>query len=265
VSDRTTGALEGLGLTKTEIRSYVALLEGGTMTASEVSRAARVPYSKVYQALKDLHKKGWADAQQSRPILYTAKPPASALEELRAQRESETREREKVALAELVSIYEKKGEQERPEIWILRGTAEILARVKNTALDSRDELLLALPVGIGPYADEIASLLAAIKERGVKISILTSQELPGESLASLSATAEVRTRRVMFGGGVIADSKEVVLLLGGGEGANSALAIWADHPGLAGFARDYFRFLWKSRETVKKDKGSPSPGEWSGA
>jgi HTH-type transcriptional regulator, sugar sensing transcriptional regulator len=256
VSDKASTALEGLGLTKTEIRSYAALLEGGTMTASEVSRAARVPYSKIYQALESLHKKGWVDRQQSRPILYTAKPPESALEELRSQHESETREREKVALAELVSIYEKKGEQERPDIWILRGTSEILSRVKNTVVNSRNELLIALPVGIAPYADQVASLLTAVKERGVKISILTSLGLPEESLSALSESAEVRTRRTMFGGGVIADSKDVVLLLGGGgkgEGANSPLAIWADHPGLASFARDYFEFLWNSRETVKKE------------
>ncbi|HUK74957.1 MAG TPA: helix-turn-helix domain-containing protein [Nitrososphaerales archaeon] len=252
MSDRATSALEGLGMTKTEIRTYVALLEGGTMAASEASKAARVPYSKVYQALESLHKKGWVERQQSRPILYTAKPPESALQELRALHEAEDREREKVALAELLSVYENKAEQERPEIWILRGTAEILARVKNTALNARDELLIALPVGIAPYADQVASILVAIKERGVKISILTSHGLPEESLSALAATAEVRTRRTMFGGGVIADSKEVVLLLGGGESANSALAIWADHPGLASFARDYFRFLWKSRETVKK-------------
>jgi HTH-type transcriptional regulator, sugar sensing transcriptional regulator len=259
VTDKAVSALQGLGLTKTEIRSYVALLEGGTMTASEVSRAARVPYSKVYQALESLDKKGWVDRQQSRPTLYTAKPPESAIQELRAQHESEAREREKVALAELVSIYEKKGEQERPEIWILRGTAEILTRVKNTTLNSRNELLIALPVGIAPYADEVASLLTAVKERGVKISILTSLGLPEESLLALSTSSEVRTRRMMFGGGVIADSKEVVLLLGGGESANSALAIWADHPGLANFARDYFQFLWKSRETVKREKGQLAP------
>ena len=254
VSEKATSALEGLGLTRTEIRSYAALLEGGSMTASEVSRAARVPYSKVYQALETLHKKGWVDTQKSRPILYTAKPPESALEELRSQHETQAREQEKVALAELIGIYERKGEQERPDIWILRGTSEILSRVKNTVVNSRNELLIALPVGIAPYADQVASLLTAVKERGVKISILTSVELPEDSLSALSVTSEVRTRRTMFGGGVIADSKEVVLLLGGGgkgEGA-SALAIWADHPGLASFARDYFEFLWNSRETVKK-------------
>jgi HTH-type transcriptional regulator, sugar sensing transcriptional regulator len=254
VSDKAATALEGLGLTKTETRSYVALLVGGTMTANEVSRAARVPYSKVYQALESLHKKGWVDRQRSRPILYTAKPPESALEELRSQNESDMREREKVALAELVGIYEKKGEQERPDIWILRGTSEILSRVKNTVVNSRDELLIALPMGIAPYADQVASLLSALRERGVKISILTSLGLPDESLSALSASAEVRTRRMMFGGGVIADSKDVVLLLGAGgsgEGNNSPLAIWADHPGLASFARDYFEFLWDSRETMK--------------
>jgi HTH-type transcriptional regulator, sugar sensing transcriptional regulator len=264
VSDRAAMALEGLGLTKTEIRSYAALLEGGTMTPSEVSKAARVPYSKVYQALESLHKKGWVERQRSRPTLYTAKPPESALEELRSQHESATREMEKVALAELVSIYEKKGEQERPDIWILRGAPEILSRVKNTIVNSRDELLIALPVGIAPYADQFTPLLTAVKEKGVKISILTSLGIPDESLAALSASAEVRTRRMMYGGGVIADSKDVVLLLGGGGGsgaeASSALAIWADHPGLANFARDYFQFLWTSRETVKERGSSGGDG-----
>jgi len=253
VSEKAVTALESLGLTKTEIRSYAALLEAGTLTASEVSRAARVPYSKVYEALESLHKKGWVERQRSRPIVFTAKPPESALEELRSQQETEAREMEKVALAELMSIRERKGEQERPDIWIMRGASEILARVKSTVVNSRNELLIALPMGIAPYADEVASLLAAVKERGVKITILTSVDLPQESLAALSASAEVRARRTMFGGGVIADSKEVVLLLGGGggKGANSALAIWADHPGLASFARDYFQFLWNSRETVR--------------
>lgn len=254
VSEKAVAAMEGLGLNKTEIRTYAALLEAGTLTASEASRAARVPYSKVYDALESLRRKGWVERQRSRPLLYTAKPPEGALEELRSQREDKTREDEKVALAELTSIRERMGEQERPDIWILRGAAEILSRVKGTVVNARNELLVALPVGIAPYADEVAALLTAVKERGVKIEILTSADLPDEPLSALSASAEVRSRKTMFGGGVIADSKDVVLLLGGGgkKGANSALAIWADHPGLASFARDYFQFLWNSRETVKE-------------
>ena len=259
LGEKATSALVGLGLTRSEIRTYVALLDRGTLTASEVSRAARVPYSKVYQALETLHEKGWVERQNSRPILYTARPPATAMEELRTRKEAEEREREQLALHDLVGIYEEKGEQERPEIWIVRGTTEILSRVKNTVVNCRNELLIALPPGIAQYAGQIGVLLAAVKERGVKVSILTSSEVPEETVSTLSSAAELKVRRMMFGGGVIADSKEVVLLLGGGKTANSALAIWADHPGLASFARDYFQFLWNAPETGRLPRTASRP------
>ncbi|MDG7021073.1 MAG: hypothetical protein JRN23_03995, partial [Nitrososphaerota archaeon] len=91
------------------------------------------------------------------------------------------------------------------------------------------------------------------------------RSMANASTTDRRATTELSrlARKTMFGGGVIADSKEVVLLLGGGgsgEAASSPLAIWADHPGLASFARDYFEFLWDSRETVKQQAVGPRPG-----
>lgn len=127
LSEKAASALEKLGLTRTEVKAYVALLEGGTMNANEVSRVARIPYSKVYEALDSLYERGWIDEQKSRPILYTAKAPEAAIEALNAHQEAERKVREQVALKELLGIYERKGEQERPEIWILRGTSEILS------------------------------------------------------------------------------------------------------------------------------------------
>ncbi|MGD0637956.1 MAG: helix-turn-helix domain-containing protein [Nitrososphaerales archaeon] len=252
LSEKAGTALEALGLTKTQVKAYVALIEKGTMTASEVSRAARIPYSKVYEALEGLHANGWIEEQKSRPILYTAKSPDTAIDEMNSRYEAERREREQLVLKELTGIYEKKGEQERPEIWILRGTAEILSRLRTMVLDCRNELLIALPLVIAPYAEEIAGILAALKEKGVKIEILTSRDIPEPTLTVLGTVAEVKSRAMLYGGGVIADSKQVVLLLGGGETDSSALAIWAEHIGLAGFAKDYFQILWNSPDTSKK-------------
>ena len=116
IGERAVGALERLGLTGSEVKAYVALLKGGTMTASEVSRAARIPYSKVYDALESLHRNGWVEEQKSRPIVYTAKPPDTALEELKSRQETERREMEQVALEELMGIYVSRGEQEKPDI-----------------------------------------------------------------------------------------------------------------------------------------------------
>jgi hypothetical protein len=59
----------------------------------------------------------------------------------------------------------------------------------------------------------------------------------------------------MFGGGVIGDSRQVMILLGEGrleKGNYDPIAIWADHTGLAGFAKDYFHYLWV--DASKKEK-----------
>ena len=251
LSERATASLEDLGLTGSEVKAYVALLRGGTMTASDVSREARIPYSKVYAALESLHRRGWVEEQKSRPIVYTAKPPDTALEELRSRQETERKEREQVALEELMGIYVSRGEQEKPDIWIMRGANEILSRVKNLLLNCRAELLIALPPQLGTFTDWIEPLMAALKEKGVKTLILTSPEIPVESAQQLARFAEIRTRKTMYGGGLISDSREVVLLLGGGEQGGLPLAIWASHHGLASFAKDYFEFLWDSPGTTK--------------
>ena len=251
VSERASAAMEALGLTGSEVKAYVTLLKGGTMTARDVSRQARIPYSKVYDALEALHNRGWIEEQKSRPIVYTAKPPDTALEELESRQQTERKEKEQVALDELMSIYVSRGEQEKPDIWIMRGTNEILSRIKNLLLNCRTELLVALPPQLLPFTGQIEPLLAALREKGVKTMILTSPDLPESSAGQLSRFAEIRTRKTMYGGGLISDSREVVLLLGGGDQGTLPLAIWASHHGLASFAKDYFEFLWSSQGTSK--------------
>jgi len=63
LSERASGSLEGLGLNGSEVKAYIALLKGGSMTANDISREARIPYSKVYDALESLHKRGWVEVQ----------------------------------------------------------------------------------------------------------------------------------------------------------------------------------------------------------
>lgn len=251
LSERAGSALEGLGLTGSEVKAYVVLLKGGSMTANDVSREARIPYSKVYGALESLHRKGWVEEQKGRPILYTAKPPDTALEELRSRKETERMEKEQLALEELMRIYVSRGEQEKPDIWIMKGTNEILSRVKNLLLNCRAELLVALPPQLAPFTERLEPLLATLKEKGVKSMILTSTEFSEDGVAALARYAEVGTRKTMYGGGLISDSREVILLLGGGEQGTVPLAIWASHHGLASFARDYFEFLWDSPGTTR--------------
>jgi sugar-specific transcriptional regulator TrmB len=246
-------ALRFLGLSLNEVKAYITLLHGGSMTALEVSRQARIPYSKVYEALESLRKKGVVSQQRSRPVVFTPKPPDTAIDELRLRYEAERKEKEKIALESLMSIYSRGRLEEKPDIWILRGESEILSHVKNILFGCRSELLVVLPTQISPYIESLTPLLAALKEKGVKSMILTSPELSKDAVKSLLRYAKVRLRKTMYGGGIISDEREVVLLLGGGKEENSPLAIWAQHPSLAAFAKDYFVFLWSSQGTVEPE------------
>ena len=74
-----------------------------------------------------------------------------------------------------------------------------------------------------------------------------------ETAASkIKSLAELRFKENMFGGGVIIDAREVVLLLGKGAQNSQDLAIWSDHAGLASFAKSYFDFLWNESPASKK-------------
>jgi hypothetical protein len=56
---------------------------------------------------------------------------------------------------------------------------------------------------------------------------------------------------------VIGDGKHVVILLGEGTGENGSfepIAIWADHAGLAGFAKGYFQYLWEDTSPKSEKK-----------
>ncbi len=80
VTERTKKALRDFGLTEYEVKAYVSLVEGGSMPASELSKVASVPYSKVYEILGNLERKGWIESEQGRPSKYYAKSPSTALE-----------------------------------------------------------------------------------------------------------------------------------------------------------------------------------------
>jgi sugar-specific transcriptional regulator TrmB len=245
ISDRARRSLQEFGLTDYEIRSYTSLLEIGPATASELSEASDVPYSKIYEVLGSLEKKGWVEMEHGRPSKYYPKPPSVAMEIARSQLENSLKTNEALILGELQPLYEKKGVRERPDIWIVRGDFNVLARIRETLEHVQKEILAAVPAIPDSVAEMLIPMVKSIAERGVKVQLMTMKQPTNETMTKLANFCEVRAREQMFGGGIIADGREVILLLGQ-EGREEAigLAIWSDHIGLAKFAKNYFEYLW---------------------
>jgi sugar-specific transcriptional regulator TrmB len=245
ISDSVRRSLREFGLTDYEIRSYTSLLEVGPATANELSEASNVPYSKIYEVLGSLEKKGWVEMEHGRPSKYYPKPPSVAMEIARSQLESTLKTNETLILGELQPLYEKKGVRERPDIWIVRGDFNVLARIRESLEHVQREILAAVPTIPDSVAEMLIPLVKSIVEKGVKVQLLTMKQPPSEMMTKLANFCEIRTREQMFGGGIIVDGHEVILLLGQ-EGAQAiGLAIWSDHIGLAKFAKNYFEYLWQ--------------------
>ena len=253
ISDKTRKSLDKIGLTSYEIRTFSSLLKAGEITASDLSQKSGVPYSKIYEVLGSLEEKNWVGSDDSRPTKYFAKSPATALETTKQKLEAEFKENQNVVLSELVPLYEKSGTSERPDIWVLSGTINIASKILEMVESCKNEVLIALPKASEDLVKQALPKLRLLHDKRVDITILTSDSMDKDSLKAISRVAKVKVKKGLFGGGIISDKRYVVILLGpevGDSTSSDIVAIWADHAGLAGFARVYFEYLLKDAKEV---------------
>jgi len=243
ISENTREVLRDMGLNAYETDAYIALLEGGEMTAMEISRETHVPYSKIYEVLNSLKEKGWVKSSESRPFKYYPVPPLEATVFTKLRLEDKYQSWENVVAEDLQPLYEKRELVERPDMLILRGQQGVLTKLEEVLQKATKEIMIAAPEfarGIVASAD---SLLGGLKKTvNIKIMVAGKTE-DWVFLKKFTGVNELRIRDHMFGGGVIADGKEAMLFLGEDK---PSLVIWSDHVGLVGFAREYFQFLWDS-------------------
>jgi sugar-specific transcriptional regulator TrmB len=247
VGEEANKVLRELGLTAYESAAYLSLIASGVMTASEVSERADVPFSKVYEALNSLDRKGWVEVERGRPSRYFAKPPAEAFEAARRQLHEQMRRRERVVLKELQPLYEKREFREKPDIWILRGETSVLTKLQEMLTKARREVMIAMPLFVKDLAEKVLPLMAGLTLSNVKALVMVTSAEDWDLDEATKRAADVRERDNLFGGGVIVDGAEALLFLGEDK---PSLVVWSNHGGLVKFARDYFQHLWNSSTEI---------------
>ncbi|MEM1767688.1 MAG: helix-turn-helix domain-containing protein [Candidatus Bathyarchaeia archaeon] len=244
--EKEVSLLKKIGLTEYEAGAYLLLLEKGALTAKQISYGAQIPYSKVYQVIKNLEQKGWIETIKKRPSKYFPKSPKIALMMAKKALENEWLSIERTLLDELSPLYEKLQTREKYDIWILRGLSNILPKIKEMIKNAGSEMLIALPSIKEDLLIELLRALESINIKRLKIRFMVSMGMSEYVYVTLGKIGEVKLKSKMFGGGVITDSGEVMLVVGDEKG--EITAIWSDHPGLAWLAKDYFNYLWKEPE-----------------
>lgn len=232
--------LREFGLTEYEARTYCALVLNGPSTAGELSKLANVPYSRIYDILSRLEERGWVEAQASRPSRYRPRDPAEVVKIITTEEEKRLKEAGEALLKELEPLYSKKAEAKRPDVWVIRGGKNILNKIGEMLTRAGIEVLLSLP-NVPQEISDLIPYLSLLETKNISIRILMPEKLKLRGL-ELPRKLEIRRRENLFGGGVVVDGREVLLILGSGS---ELLGIWSDEIGLARFAKEYFEYLWK--------------------
>jgi sugar-specific transcriptional regulator TrmB len=243
VDENTKETLRQMGLNAYEIDAYITLLKSGLLTAMEISREAKVPYSKIYEVLNSLKEKGWIKSSESRPFKYYPVPPLEATACTKQRLEEKYQGLEQTVAETLQPLYEKRELVERPDILILHGQQAVVTKLEEVLKKATKEVMIAAPVFAKTIIASADQLLEGLKKT-VNVKLMAAgQSEDWKVLRKIAGINEFRVRDHMFGGGVIADGKEAMLFLGEEK---PSLVIWSNHAGLVGFAREYFQFLWDS-------------------
>ena len=174
-----TGALNGLGVSASEERIYVALLRRDGASAADLASALRESTRRVGASLEALKQKGLATHSPTRIRRYFAVPPDIAVEALIERRQSELRHaRAAIArLREAASTAKESRHAVERLVEVLSSEASVTA-ISQMIASARSEILCLerLPLLISParaFEDANAYTLA----RGVTSRAVTDRNL----------------------------------------------------------------------------------------
>jgi Cd2+/Zn2+-exporting ATPase len=204
--------LMALGLTEYESKVYLALLGEHPATGYQLSKAAGIPRSMVYEALSRLEARGAAlKAPEGKAALYRPVPPDALLDRY----EQEARARAAALRAELAARYQRRDEG---RLWNFSGRREALQYAAELITGAERELMLVLT---DADVAELRASLAQAHARGVGLGVI----LTGQAAFELGQVVRHPPEETALHGMqetliVVADERE--FLIAGGHASTSA-------------------------------------------
>ncbi|MFB6081514.1 MAG: TrmB family transcriptional regulator [Halanaeroarchaeum sp.] len=189
-ADDTTEMLlhltDKLDLTEYEIETYIAVLQYGDLTATQIAERTTVPQPRVYDTVRALHDRGLVDMQESRPMRVLAIEPEEAFASIQDELHS--------TVDQLSSLYTEPNRGVQAST-LVQSRSTILRYMHNVIRSAEYELIGSLPVSV---FESVSDQLEDLYSRGVRIDlVLTPAEaVPSPSEFDYSTVAHsVRRRR----------------------------------------------------------------------
>ncbi|MCU4799429.1 TrmB family transcriptional regulator [Halobacteria archaeon HArc-gm2] len=169
-----------------EVSAYLAILEHGEVTASELSETTDIPQPRVYDTVRSLSDVGLVELKDTRPMKVLAIDPREAFDEVQE------------SLDELVEDLSQRytAPTRKPEaVSLVKSRPSILRYLDDIIASAEYELMLSLTPGL---LERFAGKLQERAEGGIAIEILVSPATEAPSTDDVdypSIASTVRARR----------------------------------------------------------------------
>lgn len=253
-------SLREFGLTDYEAKAYVTLVKYGEAAANQVSDRSGVPYTRVYDVLKELEEKKFVEVRRGRPSTYRPRPPSEATALFIEKINREFQKNQKEIILGLKPLYEKSGAQERHDVVIVRGALAVLDKARDTLENATQEVLILSPVIAEEYINHILAAIMKLGTQKIPVRVLltmsAASEIPEVPEVVLNSGTDIRLVENLPGAGLIVDRRILFFITSGGGEAKypnvglpldaQVVGLWIDHLDLVSIAAEWIDKLWNS-------------------
>jgi sugar-specific transcriptional regulator TrmB len=151
---------ERFNLGEYEIEAYLAVLEHGQLTASEIADRTEIPQPRVYDTVRSLSDRGLVELRESRPMKIIAVDPDDAYSEIKG------------SLTEMIDELESRYSapaRDTEAVSLVKSRSTILRYLEEVIEEAEYELALSLtPELLTRFEDKLASA----QQNGVSVELL---------------------------------------------------------------------------------------------
>ena len=244
-------------LTPNQAKVYLFLSKIGIKTASEISKALKIPRTETYHLLSTLQQKGIIFSVFGKPTKFNASGLEESLEILVNNEKNRINELEagKESLIKLWNIIPKYGEEDEVsqdnKFQSLQGRNSILVKLEQMVRESKENILV-----LGTDADfkrfyftEFTELLDKTKS---DLKILTDHQSDKSNIFESIEPKKVKKiddkNREDFCF-IIKDDSEVIFFISNNK-VKDMLAVWTDSKAFVTTLRSLFSLMWKKSHHV---------------
>lgn len=237
-------ALKKLDLNKYERNAYYTLCYSDILTAVKISSLSKVPYSKIYEVLESLVRKGFVKMEPGKPKKYVAVPIQQVMKHISDQKLKDAKDLEKLGEA-----FKNIKPCQELDIWVIRGKKECLDALNNCIENSKEKIdgFAFEAIAMFKKSDNIEK---AIK-RGVKVRFIVSEKRKENAKQLVAIGSDVRLISQKdfepFRAGVVDNN---LCLISTSAYSEEVALIFMKTPEIIKFISGQFNYWWKKGKCV---------------